>query len=263
MPMQADAPARAVRYVLLAVALSLCATATWIRAYDWRDNLTFAAAEAKHHPESPYATYMLGQTYANLALMSDPKQYDNAVATLRAASAVPNSTVIPDVSLVLVQAQLKDKVDADVLPRIAAKMGNRKLAASDIQGLAALGDCVDKHNCEVRAADMQAIFRSALANPYLDQLKDTHANILVIDGNYEAIMDRDYQKARSLMAEAAALVPGEPQYQENLVTMDISLQDRPQAEQDIQALKRMDYLGHLAPVIADLQKQVAELPPSQ
>jgi hypothetical protein len=260
MPMSATAPARAVRYVVLGVALALCATLTWIRAYDWRDNLTFAAAEARHHPESPYATYMLGQTYANLALMSDPEQYDNAVTTLRAASAVPNSTVIPDVSLVLVEAQLKNKVDADVMPRIAVKVGDRKLAASDIQGLAALGDCVDKRNCVVKADDMQAIFHSALANPYLAQLKDTHANILVIYGNYESIMDRDYEKARALMGEAAALVPREPQYQENLVTMDISLQDRARAEQDLEGLRRMDYLGHLDPVIAELERQVALLP---
>jgi hypothetical protein len=263
MPLSATAPARAVRYVVLGVALALCATVTWVRAYDWRDNLTFAAAEARHHPESPYATYMLGQTYANLALMSDPEQYDNAVTTLRAASAVPNSTVIPDVSLVLVEAQLKNKVDADVMPRIAVKVGNRKLAASDIQGLAALGDCVDKRNCVVKADDMQAIFHSALANPYLAQLKDTHANILVIYGNYESIMDRDYEKARALMGEAAALVPREPQYQENLVTMDISLQDRTRAEQDLEGLRRMDYLGHLDPVIAELEKQVALLPQSR
>ncbi|HEY4127808.1 MAG TPA: hypothetical protein VGN70_07145 [Gammaproteobacteria bacterium] len=263
MPMSAQAPARAVRYVLLGMALALCATVTWSRAYDWRDNLVFAAAEAEHHPESPYATYMLGQTYANLALMTDPRQYDNAVKTLRAASAVPNSTVIPDVSLVLVEAQLRNTVDADVMPRIAVKVGDRKLAASDIQGLAALGDCVDKRNCLVKAGDMQAIFRSALANPYLSQLKDTHANILVIYGNYEAIMDRDYERARALMGEAAALVPREPQYQENLVTMDLSLQDRALAERDLEGLRHMDYLGHLDPVIEDLQKQIDTLPPSR
>lgn len=261
LPMSGDATWRAVRYAIVVVALGLCTTMTWMRAYDWRDNLDFAASEARHHPESPYATYMLGQTYANLALMEDPSQYDNAVATLRAASVVPHSTVIADVSLVLVQAQIKGVIDPDVMPRIAAKVSDRKLAASDIQGLSALGDCVDKLNCKVQAADMQAIFHSALANPYLAQLKDTHANILVIYGNYESIMDRDYEKARGLMAEAAALVPNEPQYRENLVTMDISMQDAARAEQDLQALRRLNYFGHLDQVIAGYQRQVAALPP--
>ncbi|HEX4300142.1 MAG TPA: hypothetical protein VH327_04665 [Gammaproteobacteria bacterium] len=259
-PLRDDAEWRVVRYVAVAVALGLCGTVTWMRAYDWRDNLAFSAAEARHHPESPYATYMLGQTYANLALLDDPEQYGNAVTTLRAASAVPNSTVIADVSLVLVEAQLKGTIDPDVLPRIAAKVSDRKLAASDIQGLSALGDCVDKRNCKVKAADMQAIFHSALTNPHLAQLKDTHANILVIYGNYESIMDQDYKRARSLMADAAALVPTEPQYRENLVTMDIALQDAAHAQEDMEALKRLNYFGHLDPVIAELEKQVSALP---
>ncbi|HEY1773138.1 MAG TPA: hypothetical protein VGH91_08100 [Gammaproteobacteria bacterium] len=261
LPMCGDAAWRAVRYAVVVVALALCTTMTWMRAYDWRDNLDFAAAEARHHPESPYATYMLGQTYANLALMEDSNQYDNAVATLRAASVVPHSTVIADVSLVLVEAQIKGAIDPDVMPRIAAKLSDRKIAASDIQGLSALGDCVDKGNCKVKAADMQAIFHSALADPYLAQLKDTHANILVIYGNYESIMDRDYEKARALMAEAAALVPNEPQYRENLVTMDISLQDAARAKLDLQALQRLDYFGHLDQVIEGFQKQVSGLHP--
>jgi len=262
-PLDRDARWKGVRYVVVALALALCTTVTWMRAYDWRDNLDFAAAEARHHPESPYATYMLGQTYANLALLDDPEQYGNAVAALRAASVVPNSTVIADVSLVLVEAQIKGVVDSDVMPRIAAKVSGRKLAASDIQGLSALGDCVDKLNCKVSAADMQAIFHAALANPHMAQLKDTHANILVIYGNYEATMDHDYEKARSLMADAAVLVPTEPQYQENLVTMDISLRDAARAREDMEALKRLNYFGHLDPVIAELDRQIAALLPTR
>ena len=259
-PLRSGELLRALRWTVVGVALALCATVTWARAYDWRDNLSFAAAEAQHHPLSPYATYMLGQTYANLALMTDPRQYDNAVRTLRAASVVPHSTVIADVSLVLVQAQLKHKVDADVLPRIADKLSDRKLAASDIQGLAALGDCVDKKNCVVPAADMRHIFSSALANPHLARQPEMHANILVIDGNFESFIYGDVPAARELMAQAAALVPKEPQYRENLVTMDIALRDPDLARQDLQELKRLNYLGHLDPVIADLQQQIDAIP---
>ena len=259
-PLRPGEMLRALRLTVVGVGLAACATMTWVRAYDWRDNLDFAAAEAKHHPLSPYATYMLGQTYANLALMTDARQYGNAVRTLRAASAVPNSTVIADVSLVLVQAQIKGKVDADVLPRIADKLSDRKLAASDIQGLAALGDCVDKKNCMVPPEDMRHIFSSALANPYLAQQPEMHANILVIDGNFESFVYSDLRTARGLMAQAATLVPQESQYRENLVTMDVALQDATLAREDLEALKRLNYLGHLDPVIADLQKQIDNLP---
>ncbi len=251
------------RYAVVGMLVVLCAAMTWQRAYDWRDNLDFASAEARHHPQSPYATYMLGQTYANLALMTDKDEYADAVTSLRAASLVPHSTVIPDVSLVLVQAQLKGKVDPDVLPRIARKLGDRKLSASDIQGLAALGECVYKRNCVVDPKDMQAIFDSALANPYLVTLRDTHANILVIYGNYTAFSSHDVRKARELMVQAAALVPNEAQYQENIVTMDISLGNPDLARQDLEGLRRLNYLGHLDPVIAELQDEIDSLPAAE
>src|SRR5579863_1411167 len=261
-PLQGAAPLAAARYALLAVMLGLCTTVTWIRAYDWRDNLSFAKSEAQHHPDSAYATYMLGQTYANLALMDDRNQYDNAVASLKVASAVRNSTIIPDVSLVLVEAQLKGSVEAGVLQRIAYKLGNHKISASDIQGLSALGECVDNRNCNLPARDMQGIFDSALANPYLPGLRETHANILVIYANYLAASDRaQLPRARELMGQAAILVPTEPQYQMNLVTTDINMQDRVLAKRDLQGLRKLDYLGHLDVQIARYEDEIEKLPP--
>jgi len=62
------------------------------------------------------------------------------------------------------------------------------------------------------------------------------------------------------MAQAAALMPQEPQYRENLVTMDVALQDAALARDDLAVLKQMNYLGHLDPVIAGLQQQVDGLP---
>ena len=260
-PLQGTARLPAVRYAMLAVALGLCSTVTWIRAHDWRDNLSFAKSEAQHHPESAYATYMLGQTYANLALMTDRNQYDNAVTSLKAASAVENSTIIPDVSLVLVEAQLKDSVEAGILPRIAYKLGSRKISASDIQGLSALGECVDNRNCTVPDRDMQTIFDSALANPHLPGMHDTHANILVIYANYLSTNDRaQLPHARELMGQAAALVPTEPQYQMNLVTTDINMQDRALAEIDLEKLRKLNYLGHLDTQIAKYENEIAKLP---
>lgn len=261
-PLRAGAPWPQVRYSFLALALCACTAMTAVRAHDWRDNLSFAQSEARHHPASPYATYMLGQTYANLALMDDRNQYDNAVTSLKTASAVRDSSVIPDVSLVLVEAQLKHRVEPGVLETIAAKLHDRKISASDIQGLSALVECVDNGSCALPESGMQAIFDSALANPYLDRLRDTHANILVIYGNYISSGHRgELVKARAMMAQAAALVPAEPQYRMNMVTMDLNLQDRVLAEQDLDGLRRLNYLGHLDTQIARLEAEIQKLPP--
>lgn len=252
------------RYASLVVALAACAATTGLRAYDWRDNLSFARSEARHHPDSPYATYMLGQTYANLVLMNDDRgQYDNAVTSLKAASAVQNSTIIPDVSLVLVEAQTRGKVEPGVLERIATKLGHRKVSASDIQGLSALGECVDNRNCELDPRQMQAVFDSALHNPNLAGERESHANILVIYGNFLASAPRrDLTGSRALMEQAATLVPTEPQYRMNLVTTDLSMGDKAQAEKDLEGLRKLNYLGHLDAQITEYEQEIQKLPPS-
>lgn len=248
------------RRVFAALALCACALLTWQRAADWKDNLTFSASEAHHHPESPYATYMLGQTYANKALFEDANLYADAVSSLKAASAVPNSGVIPDVSLILVQAQLKGITDPEVLQRMTEKLGHQRISASDIQGLNALIDCADRNNCHIPPASMYAMFDSALSNPEIDKLTGSHANVLVIYGNYLSSQDpHQLSKARDLMAQAAALVPGEPQYRANLVTMDINMLDPKLARSDLDLLRKQNYLGHLDTEIADYDAEISKL----
>jgi len=260
-PLQASDRFKLPRYAIIGAMLVTCTYLTWQRASDWKDNLTFSASEARHHPQSPYATYMLGQTYANLALFEDAGQYSNAVASLKAASAVPNSGIIPDVSLMLVQAQMKGITDTDVLHGMAEKLGHRRISASDIQGLNALIDCADRGNCRLPPADMYAIFDAALANPETGRMPGSHANVLVIYGNYLSAQDpHELSKARALMAEAAELVPTESQYRANLVTMDINMQDRELAVKDLEALRKLNYLGHLDTEITAFENEINMLP---
>lgn len=260
-PLSPSAGFDKLRYGALALMLCAAALLTGLRAYDWRDNLSFAANEAKHHPASVYATYMLGQTYANLALFGDGGQYTNAVDSLKAASAVPNSGIIPDVSLILVEAQLKGEVEPGVLERIASKLGHRRITASDIQGLNALTDCVDRRNCRLPADGMRAMFKSALSNPEIIRITGSHANVLVIYGNYiSAQMSPGHlAQARTLMAQAAELVPTEPQYRANLITLDLDMGDLTQARADLDALRKLNYLGHLDSEIADYESEIERL----
>jgi len=259
-PLEEDSRFRIPRYSVIAAALLACALLTWVRASDWSDNLRFSASEAKHHPLSPYATYMLGQTYANKALFEDPQEYPNAVASLQAASAVPRSSIIPDVSLILVQSQLKGITDRDVLHHMATKLGSQRISASDIQGLNALIDCAGRGNCSLPQEDMYAIFDAALANPEIGRMPGSHANVLVIYGNYMATRNPpQLAKARDLMAQAVAIIPGEPQYVANLVTMDIDMRDPTQATKDLDALRKLNYLGHLDTEISDFESQISQL----
>lgn len=259
-PLAADSRFRRPRLGVVAAVIVVCALLTWVRAADWKDNLTFSAAEARHHPQSPYATYMLGQTYANIALFEDPSKYPEAVASLRAASLVPRSSVIPDVSLILVESQLKGLTDRDALHNIAAKLGSQRVSASDIQGLNALVECAGRRNCNLPPQDMNTMFNTALANPELGRMPGSHANVLVIYGNYLATQTPpQLAEARELMAQAVSIVPSEPQYLANLVTMDINMHDPALANQDLDSLRKLNYLGHLDTEISDFELQIQGL----
>jgi len=257
-PIAQTAPWKLLRYALLASVLTVFSFFTWQRAVSWRDNLSFAQAEAAHHPDSPYATYMLGQTYANLALFGQPELYPQAVAALETASAVPSSSTIPDVSLILVEAQLKGRIDSGILDSIAHKLSTRRPTASDIQALTALVDCVSKDNCRLPPENIHRVFKAALSNPYLGSLREAHADFLVMYGNFiSSLREPDgLMQARGLMMQAASLVPTEPQYQANLVTMDIALGDRELARKDLDGLRALDYLGHLDTEIASFSAQI-------
>ncbi|HSC48184.1 MAG TPA: hypothetical protein VLG68_08860 [Gammaproteobacteria bacterium] len=262
-PLSEAAPWRLARYVLLASVLGLFSLFTWQRAFSWRDNLSFAQAEAAHHPASPYATYMLGQTYANLALFGQSELYPQAVEALETASAVPSSSTIPDVSLILVEAQLKGRVDAGLLDTIAHKLSTRRPSASDIQALTALVDCISKGNCRLPPESIHKVFKSALSNPYLGSLREPHADFLVMYGNFISSLGErgGLTQARGMMAQAAALVPSEPQYQANLVTMDIAIGDTELARKDLEGLRKLNYLGHLDAQIQSFNAEIAALQP--
>jgi hypothetical protein len=206
---------------------------------------------------------MLGQTYANLALFGQPELYPQAVEALETASAVPSSSTIPDVSLILVEAQLKGRIDPGILDSIAHKLSTRRPTASDIQALTALVDCIDKGNCRLPAKSVHAVFKAALSNPYLEALREPHADFLVTYGNFISSQREPggLQQAREMMAQAASLVPTEPQYQANLVTMDIALDDPQIAERDLEKLRKLNYLGHLDAQIAAFMAQIAQLNP--
>lgn len=254
---EASARMQASKYALLAALLCLFGWVTWQRASHWSDNLSFAKYEAQHHPQSAYATYMLGQTYANMALFGDRSSYSDAVSSLNAAAEVPNSSVIADVSLILVESQMNNSVEPGVFDRIADKMSKQRIAASDLQALEALVDCVDKRNCRLNPADVDRVFKTALTNPHLARAASAKANILVIYGNFIAAQEPgDTAAARELMAQAAALVPQEPQYRANLVTMDIALKDTQLARKDLDGLRRLNYLGHLDAQIAGFSDEI-------
>jgi len=245
--------------ILLALVLTYGAV-TGMRAYVWRSTLSLVQTQAANHPQSPYATYALGQELTNLVLAGQKQLLPEAEAALAHSASLPNSGIIPGTALALLESQISNSNDPANFKRMAERLRTHAISASDQQALVSLVECVNADNCHFPNSALQSLFDAALANPHIRENSGVYANILTDYGNFIGRGSiGNLQKSRRLMQAAADAVPNEPQYRINVVILDIALQDPVSAEQDLQKVETLNRLGNLSPVIADLKKQIAEL----
>ncbi|MHB8405985.1 MAG: hypothetical protein ACYDCJ_11240 [Gammaproteobacteria bacterium] len=245
--------------ILVALLLTYGAV-TGMRAYVWRSTLSLVETQAANHPQSPYATYALGQELTNLVLAGDKRLLPQAKAALTHSASLPNSGIIAGAALALLESQITGNNDPANFTRMAERLRTHAISSSDQQGLTSLVQCEDADNCHFPPSALQSLFDAALANPRLRETPSTYANILTDYGNFLSQgSHRNLQKSRTLMQQAAEAVPSVPQYRVNVVVLDIALRNPVLAKADLRKVMALDKLGNLNPVITDLQKRIAAL----
>jgi protein O-mannosyl-transferase len=233
---------------------------TGMRAYVWRSTLSLVKTQAANHPQSPYATYALGQELTNLVLAGEKQLIPEAEAALAHSASLPNSGIIPGAALALLESQTSDNNDPENFKRMAKRLRTHAISSSDQQGITSLVQCQTADNCHFPPSALQSLFDAALANPRIRENPGVYANILTDYGNFLSQgPNSNLHKSRDLMQQAADLVPSVAQYRINVVTVDIALGDPSLARQDLQKVVALNRLGNLNPVIADLNKQINDL----
>ena len=245
--------------VLLALVLTYGAVTT-MRAYVWRSSLSLVKTQAANHPRSPYATYALGQELTNLVLADERQLIPEAEAALAHSASLPNSGIIPGAALALLESQTTGDNDPANFARMAQRLRTHAISSSDQQGITSLVQCEEADNCHFPPGALQSLFDAALANPRIRENPGVYANILTEYGNLLSQgTNGDLHKSRDLMQQAADLVPNEPQYRINVVTLDIALRDPVLAKHDLQKVAALNRLGNLNQVIADFKTQIDEI----
>ena len=245
--------------ILLALVLTYGAV-TGMRAYVWRSTLSLVKTQAANHPRSPYATYALGQELTNLVLAGEKQLLPEAEAALAHSASLPNSGIIPGAALALLESQTTGSNNPANFKHMAERLRTHAISSSDQQGITSLVQCEEVDNCHFPTGALKSLFDAALANPRIRENPGVYANILTEYGNFLSQgSNGNLHKSRDLMQQAADLVPHEPQYRINVVTLDIALHDPVLAEQDLQKLAALNRLGNLNPVIAGLKKQIADI----
>ena len=239
------------RRILVIGLIALYAGILGLRVHQWANPIRFAIMSAAEHPNSPRATYDLGRTYANLVTGPDSPLLPDAIKALEHAAAVPNSSILPESALLILNAKINKPLQARWWISIDHKLSNRPASAQDISALSAMVRCnIDK--CHFSNARMIEVFSAVLnKNP-------RNANIVTIYSNYVLNVLHNYALAEQVMRVAITLSPKQPQYRINLIKLQIYLRQFDAARHSIEDMNTLNRFGHLDTVIAALKERLSK-----
>jgi hypothetical protein len=241
------------RWTLAALTLPVLFSATWVRSYEWRNYLSFAYYESRHHPRSEQALYSLGQAYSDLALDGALKNPAQALQAL-AKAAQRSTNIMPDVAMMIVSAKLKLPLNPAWEQHAKQLLLSHPLSVQDTNSLNALVHCLPTDCQTLTHATsnlLQAAFESA--KRYVP-----NSDLWVIYSNYLTFTDHPLAEAVAALVQAAKLSPSVPQYQINVANGYIVTGDFPAAEAKIALLSRMNRMGNLDTDIARLKQRLAQ-----
>lgn len=222
----------------LAIAFVLLITlATGIRAWEWRNPLSFAISEAAKHPNSPRAMYAFGVALSNLpGLSADSPTTAAAFETLDHARELPNSNILPDQAALMLASRLGLPLKQKWWLHMQSRLRERPIGPQELAALGALNACSLEHRCNLPADAMLATFQAALS-------QGPHPEVQSILGGYLLNVLQRPDLALYLWHEAAERSPNEPQYRISLIKLLVSMCRNEDAKEEIASLRKLGRLG--------------------
>lgn len=210
---------------------------TALRAREWSDPIRFAVSEAAKHPQSPRATYDQVQAWiAVTGFRADAPTTPQVLQALDAARAAPRGSILAEQATLVFAARSGLPLQSQWWQELRAKLAVRAAGPQDVSALAAMTDCVLEKACRFPVAEMMESFGTALNH-------DPNAKLLSVYANYVLNVLGDGELALRLLDEAVSLEPRESEHRVGLTRVLIALGRYQQAEQQIDALRRLGRLN--------------------
>lgn len=232
----------------------LLAGATWTRASQWSSRLSQTYYEARHHPDSPRATYSYAAVEADLAMHGKLENPDQAFDDLE-TSRINSSNIMPNVALIMLASTLKQPIKDMWITDAAHKLSTAEITAEDIDALDKLVRCTYS-TCKLPVEQVRSIFEAVFSNPEVSKHSYNYANILTIFINYLTHQNADLKKLIYLMYQVVDAQPQIPQYRVNLANALLANGDVENARIQIEALRKMNTIGELDKTIENLEALV-------
>lgn len=236
------------RGFIVAVAVLWFATATNLRAREWSNPLGLAVTEADRHPESPRAVYEAGRLFLIASNYQPGKALDGAWKYLRQAAALPDASALPEQALIMLADHKQHGDDRAYWNSMIHKLRDHPTRQEDISALISLTNCYQANICKFDIINLQQAYEAALSRPH---------PIARLDGAY-ADFQRDIlhddMQAEKYLASAVRKAPSESAYRVDLTALYARNDQTELALEQIDALRRMNYAGHLDQQIAVLER---------
>lgn len=224
----------------VAALIALYAGFTALRAQIWGNSYRLAYFEATTHPDSPRASYDLARTMMILAPGTNNSMFQMGFTQMEKTAKLPGASLQADQAMIFMAAKNKLKVEPVWWNALRAKIDRQPPSAEDVGALYSLINCGTNGVCKYTKQD-QAELGKTLAFAAVRYPRD--GGIITLYANYAANVAHDIPLAYSLMQRAVARAPGNFNYWKNLVTMQIALDDIPEAQASIERMKELNSLG--------------------
>jgi hypothetical protein len=240
------------RVFLVVVALCWFALATHLRAQEWSHPLRLAVAEANYHPTSERAVYEAGRLLLVASNYEPGKTRDEASKYLQQAAALPRSSALPDQAMIMLVDHGHQGDDKAYWESMVRKLRDQPTGQENISALVSLTQCHSNNICKFDVAQLQRAYQAALSRPHpIARLNAAYAN-------FQLVILHDDMLAEEYLALAVADDPSNLAYRTDLAALYARNGQTDKAQDQIDALRRLNYAGRLDKQITIIEQKVGQ-----
>lgn len=157
-----------VRASLKVTLLALLAVASsfnlYLRANDWSSVLRHAVAEYLNHPQSARANFHMANINFLLVSRGFEEARQSAYDLFARASELGPYSILPDIGMVVSQAQLEGSYEVEWIERAARKLSLSGGLPSDVAAFKGIRRCAGDGRCEFLVKDLEPLYERAAAS---------------------------------------------------------------------------------------------------
>lgn len=193
--------------VVALLPIALLAVLTHVQARTWGDPMRLAWTLENRNPQSPRASYSLGEQFVRRAAGdTESISWGLALGQFEHAAGLPGDPVLPLQALILLPAQSGQQVPPERWARFRHALTQRGFAAEHAGALYAVSQCRIEGRCVFDDGELLQTFLVVV-----EQMPN-NASALTLYANFSWNVLADRALAIRLQRDAAALAPKNPSY---------------------------------------------------